>query len=65
MKKASTHGKLRIIRKFEADNSHDLVERLKVVFEPWLDIAYNNNDKKGGSNEESWGNNKSVDNTTT
>jgi hypothetical protein len=65
MKKAPTQSKLRIVHKFDADYSQDLAERLKLVFEPWLEIVYNTHDKKGGPNEEGRGNNKSVHNTAT
>jgi len=60
------HGQLWIVRKYEADDSNDLAERLKVVFEPWLDVIPQNHDQKGDTNEkQSRSDHPSVDNPAT
>lgn len=64
IKKASLHRQMKIVQNYDSGNSLDLVERLKVVFEPWLSTVYNN-DKKGGTNDEGRSNNQSFDNPAT
>jgi len=65
-KKEPKQYQLRIVRKYAADDSDDLAERLKVVFEPWLNVIHQNHKQKGESDEEqSRSDHPSVDNPAT